>query len=238
MGASYGRPGLPVKPREKYSAEVNARTTAIVAAAGAAAYWLGVRPWMMRWGATGDEAGMPLPGDALLHDPPLDSTRAITIAAPPSSVWPWLVQIGQHRGGFYSYSWLENLAGAKIRNADRIVPEWQRIEPGDKVWLHPKVYLRVAEVIPGYAIVLEEAWAFVVLPIDGGRRTRLIVRSRGTYRRPDLRFAPLNFVFWRLIYEPGHFIMERGMMRGIKRRAERAWQSDAAAPARATTATA
>lgn len=216
---------------------MNLRTPAIIAAVSAAAYWLGARPWMMRWGATGDEIGMPLPGDALLIDPPLESTRAITIDAPPSAVWPWLAQIGQHRGGFYSYSWLENLAGARITNADRIVPEWQSIAPGDKIWLHPRIYLRVAEVIPGYAIVIEEAWAFVALPIDDGRRTRLIVRSRGTYRMPDLRLPPLNFVFWRLIYEPGHFIMERGMMRGIKHRAERAWQRDAARAARDSAAT-
>jgi uncharacterized protein YndB with AHSA1/START domain len=195
-----------------------------LAAATLASYWFAVRPRMMRWGATGDEVGAPLPGDALLKDPPLDSTRAITIDAPPSAVWPWLVQIGQHRAGFYSYSVLENLAGAKIRNADSIVSEWQHIAPGDRVWLHPRVSLRVLDVVPNHAIVLSEAWAFVLLPIDGGARTRLVVRSRGTYALPNLRFAPLNFLYWRGIYEPAHFIMERGMLRGIKHRAERAWR--------------
>lgn len=207
---------------------MNIRTTTATTAALAAGYWLAVRPWMMRWGATAGEIGMPLPGDARLTNPPLESTRAITIDAPPSAVWPWLVQIGQHRGGFYSYSWLENLAGAKIRNADRIVPEWQSIEPGDRVYLHPRVYLKVVEVIPGYAFVIEESWTFVALPIDDGRRTRLIVRSRGTYRMPDLRLPPLNFAYWRLVYEPADFIMERGMMRGIRQRAERAWRDRAA----------
>jgi hypothetical protein len=130
------------------------------------------------------------------------------------------VQLGQHRAGFYSYTWLENLAGAKMRNAGRIVPEWQHIEVGDHVWLHPSVSLRVAAVEPGKWLVLEDDWAFMLRPIDEST-TRLIVRSRGEFTMPDFHNVLLNFIYWRLVFEPAHFLMERKMMLGIKERAER-----------------
>ena len=76
---------------------------------------------------------MPLPGDDLVANPALESTRAITIQAPASTIWPWLVQLGQGRGGFYSYQRLENLIGSDIHNADSIVPEYQDLKVGDQV---------------------------------------------------------------------------------------------------------
>jgi hypothetical protein len=151
----------------------------------------------------------------------------VTIEAPAEAVWPWLVQMGQHRAGFYSYSWFENLFFTHMRNADRVVPEWQRLEVGERVWLHPKVSLRVAAVEPGRHIVLEDDWAFVLRPVDE-RTCRLIVRGRSGYTVPNLRLPLLNFVYWRLIYEPLHFVMERGMMLGLKQRAERAYREAAA----------
>lgn len=79
-----------------------------------------------------------MPCDELVEHPKLNATHAITIDAPASAVWPWLVQMGQTRGGFYSYAWLENLVGCHMHNADQIHPEWQDLKVGDQVWLHPK----------------------------------------------------------------------------------------------------
>ncbi|MEX2245071.1 MAG: hypothetical protein WEC75_00110 [Dehalococcoidia bacterium] len=171
-------------------------------------------------GASDEEVREPLPGDEYVSEPQVTSTRAVTIDAPVSEVWPWLVQIGQNRAGFYSYAWLENILGTHMTNAGRIVPEWQQLAAGDKVWLHPRVALTVLEVERERSIVLAEDWAFVLRPI-GPDRTRFIVRGRGRFTFPDLKLPPLNFIYWRLLFEPGHFIMEQGMMRGIKRRAER-----------------
>ena len=194
---------------------------AAVAAAGAtAAYVWGIRPWHLRWGTTDEELREPLPGDELVPQPKLKATHATTINAPAADIWPWLVQMGQNRGGFYSYAWLENLCGCHMQNADEIVPEWQELKVGDKVWLHPKAPpVEVAAIEPGRAIVLKPWGAFVLQPIDE-ERTRLIIRSQGDYD-PDLRNPLLNLLLWRVVYEPAHFIMERRMLLGIKERAEK-----------------
>ena len=194
-----------------------------VAAAGIAAttaYVWRIRPWHLGWGATDAELNQPLIGDELVPHPTLKATHAITINAPASDVWPWLVQMGQNRGGFYSYTWLENLVGCHMRNADEVVPEWQELKVGDKVWLHPKAPpVEVAAIEPGRAIVLKPWGAFVLQPIDENT-TRLIIRSQGDYE-PDLRNPLLNFLLWRVVFEPAHFIMERRMLLGIKERAEK-----------------
>ena len=191
------------------------------ASAGAvAAYVYGIRPWHLRWGATDEELNQPLIGDEIAPQPKLKATHAITIDAPAADLWPWLVQMGQNRGGFYSYTWLENLVGCEMRNADEIVPEWQDLKVGDKVWLHPKAPpVEVAAIEPGRAIVLKPWGAFVLQPIDENT-TRLIIRSQGDYE-PDLKNPVLNFLLWRVFYEPAHFIMERKMLFGIKARAEK-----------------
>ncbi|HEU4479815.1 MAG TPA: SRPBCC family protein [Pyrinomonadaceae bacterium] len=193
--------------------------TALGGAAALAAYALFVRPWHLKWGATEEELKMPLPGDGIVENPKLNATHAITIHAPITEVWPWLVQVGQNRGGFYSYTWLENLVGCEMRNADQIVPEWQELKVGHEVWLHPKAPpLKVLAIEPGRAIVLENSWTFYLRPIDD-QTTRLIIRGRGEFN-PDLKNALLNFILWRGVFEPAHFIMERKMMLGIKQRAE------------------
>src|SRR5664279_5588585 len=129
------------------------RRRAVLATLALAAVPL-LRARTLRWGATDTEARGELPGDDLVPDPGLTSTRAITIAAAAADVWPWIVQLGQGRGGFYSYDALENLVGCQIHSADHVVPEWQSIAVGDEIRLHPEGGLMVALVDPGRALVL------------------------------------------------------------------------------------
>ena len=193
---------------------------ALASAGAVATYVWAIRPWHLRWGATDEEMDQPLPGDELALHPNLRATHAITINAPTADVWPWLAQMGQGRGGFYSYTWLENLVGCHMRNADEVVPEWQELKVGDSVWLHPKAPpTKVVAIEPGRSIVLKGWGAFVLNPIDE-KTTRLIIRSQGKYD-PDLKNAVLNFLLWRVVFEPAHFIMERKMLLGIKERAEK-----------------
>jgi hypothetical protein len=128
--------------------------TSVIAVGAAAAYLLAVRPWQLRWGATDQESDGSLPGDDLIANPDLTATRAITVHVAAEQVWPWIAQLGQGRGGFYSYDALENLVGCDIHSADQIVPEWQDINVGDQVKLHPEVGLDVAVVEQGRALVL------------------------------------------------------------------------------------
>jgi hypothetical protein len=199
-----------------------ARSVAVggVVAAGVAL----LRARSLRWGATYEELNTALPGDELVPDADLTATRAVTVGASAGDVWPWIAQLGQGRGGFYSYDVLENLVGLDIHSADRIVPEWQGIDVGDEVKFHPEGGMTAAVVEPGRALVLrggipgtppfDFAWAFVVRGQPDGS-TRLVVRERYRYFR---WWAPL-------LVEPVEFIsllMSRRMLRGIKERAERA----------------
>ena len=200
------------------------QTIALSAALSVAAAAL-FRRWYLRWGATDEEVRRPLPGDA--PDLRTSSTRAITINAPASEVWKWLVQIGQDRAGFYSYDFLENLVRADIHNADQIVPEWQSRATGDFVRAVQPSYLggilgrnlgwKVRQIEPGRALVLENWGAFVLEPI-GPSSTRMHVRSRGAGvpSVSGIAITPASL----LVFEPAHFIMERGMLLGIKQRAE------------------
>jgi hypothetical protein len=186
-----------------------------------------------RWGATTSEVTAPMPGDELVPHPRLGYTRAVAIDAPVEVVWPWLVQIGQGRGGLYSFDALENLARCHIHSADRILPEHQGLGVGDLVRMGPEGYpcFRVQHLSAPTELVLVGAapqpphepttldapagaatWQWLLRPLEGGRRTRLIARQRLTY--PD-RLSLL----WHLV-EPVGFVMEREMLRGIKGRAE------------------
>ena len=146
----------------------------------------------LRWGATAEEVDAALPGDELVPDADLTATRAVTVDAGADAVWPWIAQLGQGRGGFYSYDFLENLAGRDIHSAERIVPEWQGIEVGDEVRFHPDGGMTAVVVEPGRALVLrggmpgtppfDFAWAFVVRGQPDGT-TRLVVRERYRYLR-------------------------------------------------------
>ena len=170
-----------------------------------------VRPWLLHWGATAEEQSKSLPGDELVDRPGIQTTRAVTVEAPMEQVWPWLAQIGQDRGGFYSYEWLENLAGCQMRNADRIHPEWQQRRVGDTVLLHPASGLKLVRFDPPRAYAFEGGWYFALEPDDG--RTRVIARGRYT--------RGLASVVYGLLLEIPHFVMERKMLLGIKQRAER-----------------
>jgi len=199
---------------------------ALPPAVAVCAYLWCVRPWYLRWGASDEESRAALPGDDLVEEPHLSATRAITVRASAGEVWPWIAQIGQGRGGLYSYDVLENLVGCDIHSADRIVPEWQAVRVGDEFRLHPEVGLEVAAVDPGRSLVIRGGvrmgdapppyaftWAFVLHEAPAGR-TRLLVRERYRYKR---RWAPL-------LVEPVEavsFVMSRRMLRGIRDRAER-----------------
>lgn len=184
------------------------------------------RAKMLRWGATDAEVSASLPGDEVVENANLVATRAITIEASADVTWQWLVQIGQERGGFYSYEWLENLVGCDIHTAHEINPVWQTLEPGDEVRLHPKGGLIVASIERGRSLVLaggvpkrnsapppyDFSWAFV-LEEEGDGTTRLIVRERYGYQKwwTGVLVEPLAAM---------SFVMSEKMLRGIRDRAE------------------
>jgi hypothetical protein len=186
-----------------------------------------LRAQYLNWGASDREVEMALVGDAIVPHADVEATRAITVAARADAVWPWIAQLGQGRGGFYSYERLENLVGCGIHNATRVHPEWQSVEVGDEVKLHPQVPMRVELVTAGRALILrggvpmgrvsapyDFTWAFVLRDRPGGG-TRLLVRERYGYSR----------AWASLVVEPTQlvsFVMSRKMMRGIKSRAEQA----------------
>ena len=186
------------------------------------------------WGATDEEARRVFPGDALVPNPRWQFLHAVTVEVPPEVVWPWIAQIGQGRGGFYSYQLLENLVGCGIENANVIQGQWQQVAVGDAIKLHAKAPpLKVAVVEPGHALVLHGnalagdapptgsgpdvnvSWAFVVERLDASR-SRLFSRDRADHA-PGL-LNELGYGPW--LVEPISFVMDRKMLRGIKWRAE------------------
>jgi hypothetical protein len=202
--------------------------------AGLPILYFGVlRPRLLGWGASNQELRRALPGDDLVAAR-WQTTRGIDIAAPAGDVWPWLVQMGYGRGGWYSYDWLERRVGAgefaEGGSAKRLIPELQRLAVGDTVGLSPVGGLTVAVLDPGSALVLQYrmslltaapanaadpavldwSWAFVLTAVDDAS-CRLLVRVRADYRPSWLR-PLLPFLL-----EPVHFIMERKMLRTIAR---------------------
>jgi hypothetical protein len=204
-----------------------AAALAVSAAALAGAYVAFVEPRIRRWGATDDELAASLPVDELVEPGVTTTTRAITVRAPIQDVWPWLVQIGQDRAGFYSYTWLENLVGAQMHNAQAVHAEWQERFEGDSVWLASEARYRdrgrqvAALVEVPRALVLVSpvdwdrlqrgdrasgAWAFFLEP-HGTESTRFLIRSSG---------GAVGTHF----FDALHFLMEQRMMRGLRDRAE------------------
>jgi len=195
-----------------------------------------LRRWYSWWGATEAEVHASMPGDELAPRPKSEITLAITIQAPADRVWPWYIQLGCQRGGWYSYDLLDN---GGVPSADHIIPEYQQVKVGDEVWGTPDGKLRfpVAIVEPGRALVLggtmntrtgksadpndpgldayysgDQSW--LLSPLDD-RTTRLVFRNRTDWN-PSL----LNTLVWRVMLEPISFVMGRKMLLNIKRRAE------------------
>jgi len=185
-------------------------------------YMAGLHLYFKRWGTTNAEWTAVYPGDYLLPRPTYSNIRAITINAPPSAIMPWLKQLGIHKGGLYSYDWLENAIGLPVHSATRILPQYQSIKLGDTLLLGPMggpqlVDWRANQFLIYYSQQtngFQNIWSFHLHPQRNGS-TRLITVYRMAYA-PTIT----NFLIWRLFVEPVHFIMERKMLYGIKDRAE------------------
>lgn len=191
-------------------------------------------PQIHRWGATDAEVVQQLPGDGLLPEALLRWTHGVTINAPPDAVWPWIAQLGDERGGFYSFTFIENRVGALTgadaysvvyRNANVIVPEWQNPQPGDSLIqgvlqvhsVQPGVYLLGSSVDPE---AFGWTWLWQLSPLNGGTQTRLVVRF-GIWVPPTAQNPVLLNVM-----DLGGFVMEQRMLHGIKLRAE-GWREPA-----------
>jgi hypothetical protein len=187
------------------------------------------RRYYRNWGTSKEECQTRLAGDELVGDPVIQVTEAVWIDAPPSSIWPWLLQMGQDRGGLYSYQALENLIGLRFHNANRIHPEWQQLAVGDALRLTPKDWmglhgglsLRVETITPERSIVLrttspnppKAVWSFHLQP-RWANQTRLLARARVGLRHPGEVLAAE-------LARPAIALMTRGVLVGIKRRVQR-----------------
>jgi hypothetical protein len=205
-------------------------TAAVAAALAGLAYHRFGRPRMLRWGISEQEARRPLPGDELVPDPSPgnNSTHAIVIDAPPSAVWPWIVQIGHNRGGWYSHEWVERLFGiryAEGRSATWIHPELQDLRVGDRIPYSPLNSIPVVAIAPQRYLIIGNSVAWVLEDLGEGR-TRLIVRTRGhgwlkaLFRKISV-LRQLGAAIDYAIGEPLHHYMEKGMCIGIAKRAAR-----------------
>jgi hypothetical protein len=186
-----------------------------------------LRPWHMRWGATKAEVAARMPGDDVVPRARFNATRAITVAATPKQVWPWIVQLGYRRGGFYTYDLVDN---AGERSADRIVDKYQHIEVGDLIpMFHESHGLAIAYEVdslesndwmlwvhrPHADEPADSTWSWRLTSLpDGG--TRLVTRMKQDYRWRTPRLAAFNLI----LMEFGDFAMERRMLKGIRTRAE------------------
>lgn len=202
------------------------------------AYRVALRPRLASWGATDEETRAGLPGDDILPVGATTSTMGVTIDASPADVWPWLVQMGCDRAGWYSHDMLDN---AGRPSAERIVSEWQRISLGDQMSTDPfgkkRVWFTIEGIYPEHALILrapidlrtgrpydlsgprppaysDSTWAFVLKELPGNR-TRLLARTRADVK-PLWRAAPLNLV----VGLPSHVVMQLRQFRNLKRRAE------------------
>ncbi len=200
------------------------------------AYKYSFGPWLRRWGTRPEEQTASLPGDELVPAAQFRTTRAVSIQAAPDAVWPWIVQIGQGRGGFYSYDILENLMGLQIHSSREILPQYQAPQAGDMIPLDPSGFgYTIHEAIPDNylllytdgseayetgrvfkSIGLKSTWLFLLRPQPGGS-TRLICRWLACMDPASSLYA------WMISIgiEPIEFMMERKMLLGIKERAEK-----------------
>jgi hypothetical protein len=179
-------------------------------------YWIIIRPKHMNWGATPEEISLGLPGDELISSRRIVSTRAINIHAPKEKIWPWIAQTGQNRGGFNSYHWLENLFGAGMINANSINPAWQNPKPGDTVYYGKDMAYGLLSLVKTNEYYSIQGWTFYLQPIYNAN-TRLIIR----YASMEVKQNLFASIYYYSQFESLHFIMESGMMMGIKQKAEK-----------------
>jgi hypothetical protein len=185
-----------------------------------AAYLRWVRPYQLRWGATDEEVQRPMPGDELNPNPKFLATRAITIEGKPEDVWPWLVQMGYRRAGFYGYDILENLGSPRgLRSADRILPEFQHFTVGDEVPISPAGGLVFHAIEPNRYLIWsgEAGWGgftWALYPMDGNH-TRLVSRIRWSHSWTKPRQLALD-----LITEFADYLGIRKILQGVKGRVE------------------
>jgi hypothetical protein len=178
-----------------------------------------IRRWHMRWGATKAEVAGPMPGDEMVPRASFYATRAITIDASPERVWPWIVQMGYRRAGFYTYALLDN---AGYESADRILPQYQDPQAGDWMPMSGKVNettaFKVKAFEPNQWLVWakpDSAWSWKLVPLEGDR-TRLITRLKQRYAWE----SPASAISALVLLEFGDFAMIRRVLKGIKARAE------------------
>jgi hypothetical protein len=186
----------------------------LIAAGVIGTYLVVVCPWHRRWGATDDEVDRPMPGDDLLQPDAPSTTRAITIDASPEAVFPWLLQIGYGRGGWYSYDWLDNDGKPSL---ERIDPALQRLAVGNRIEMLPGIGPVVREIVGDRYIVSgdeTDSWCLLVEPTTDGR-TRLISRWRQDWPKSAGTYI------WIALSDPGAFVMEQKMLRRIRDLAER-----------------
>ncbi len=188
-----------------------------------------IRPWQLRWGATDEEVARALPGDDVVKHATFNATRGVTIQARPEQIWPWLVQIGINRAGWYSYDWIDNLGRP---SAQRIIPELQHVAVGDLIPISPDntFGLRVKDFERNRWMLWwdtkgDTTWYWGLSPLDA-QATRLITRIRMHYHW----LSPTILIF--LLEDVGDIVMMRKCLLGIKQRAERA-SSQAPEPAEA-----
>lgn len=188
-----------------------------------------IRPWHSHWGATADEVARVMPGDSLVQSPQEITTRAITIDAWPSHVWPWLAQMGKGRGGLYSYDWLDQRFGVlDAPSADSLLPQFQALVPGDTIPVGGSDGWPVAIAIPNQYLLLDVhqagahvTWAFALVPLST-TETRLVMRVRA--RLPRNWKLPLLIG----VLDPAEFLMVRRQLIGIRDRAEALASRDSA----------
>jgi hypothetical protein len=186
-----------------------------------AVYLISIRPWHRTWGASKAESSRPLPGDGLVASPNYETTRAVTIKAPPEMVWPWLVQMGNGRGGLYSYDWIDRTLNILDGpSADHILPQHQDLKAGMDIPLGSGPGWPVASLDPKSSMVFDIrqpgihiTWSWLLSPTQDGR-SRLLLRTRG---RLDI---PLYMIPLFSLLDVGEFVMVRKMLGGIKQRAE------------------
>jgi len=190
-------------------------TVLVAGAGGVSLVYLVYRPWALNWGASREEIALAMPGDSILSHPTFNATRAVTIDATPEEIWPWLVQMGYRRAGFYSYDRLDNDG---IPSADHLISEFQHLEAGDSIPLTADHYVTVIGFEPHGSMLWEYegddtttvfTWAWGLYP-EADLQTRLVTRLR--YRASSIRSRVMLDLF--------EIVMMRKCMLGIKQRAE------------------